>query len=942
MRKITILTLSVMLACFAWLPAKTAFQIDFEKYVLDNGLEVILHEDRSDPLVAVAILFHVGSNREVKGRTGFAHLFEHMLFQESQHVGQDQFFKKIQDAGGTLNGGTWKDGTVYYEVIPKNALEMVLWMESDRMGWLLSTVTQEAFDNQQDVVQNEKRQRYDNQPYGQTRHVVDSNLYPEEHPYNWLTIGSLQDIGSASLQDVRDFFERWYGANNATLVIAGDFDETQTRAWVEKYFGEIEHGQKVEAPKPNLVTLNQTRRVYHVDHLAPSPELNMVFPTVQQFSKDAYALDVLGDLLADGKKSPLYKVVVEEKELAPSVSAYQNSQEIAGDFRFTIRAFPDKNLAECENAIFEALARFEKDGFTDKDLSRIKAKIETDFYDGISSVLNKSFQLASYNEFAGAPDFIEQDLQRALDVKKEDVQRVYDEYIKGKPFVLTSFVPKDRVDLVASDSKEFLIPEESIDGPGPGDESKEAIAIGKIPSSFDRSVEPGKGPDPSLNLPDVWQSEYKNGLRILGVEHHELPLVRLSITMKGGLLLDSPDKVGVANLMTDIMMQGTRNKTPIELEEAIDELGAEVGMYTTRESIVIWANCLSSKFVKVYALVEEILLEPRWDAKEFARVKRETIERINRSEAQPATIADNVLNKLLYGEKHILGHSTYGTVESVETISLDDLKAFYAKNYSPSVAHISLAGDISKDKGIKTFGSLEKKWKGKEVKFTDYKIPSPPDQAQVYFVDIPGTKQSEIRIGHMSLAYNDPDYHAVSVMNYKLGGSFSGIVNLILREEKGYTYGARTSFQGQLNPGPFVARAGVKSSATSESVQIFRHEMAKYRNGIGQEDLDFTRNALVKSDARDFETLGALMGMVNNIAFYGFPEDYVERQRKTTMAMTLERHKELAQAHIHPDKAFYLVVGDAETQLAPLRELGIAEPVLLDKSGKVKQDTSSL
>lgn len=411
---------------------KPALKIAYEKYKLKNGLEVILYEDKSDPIVSVAILYHVVSGREEKGRTGFAHLFEHMLFQESQHVGQDQFFRKIQGAGGELNGGTNFDQTIYYEVVPKNALEMCLWLEADRMGYLLPTVTAEAFANQQEVVQNEKRQRVDNVPYGHTNYVIHKALFPETHPYNWQVIGSFEDLKNATLEDVRQFFVRWYGPNNATLVIAGDYDAAQTKQWVEKYFGELKSSAPVPDPKPVPAALTQTKRAFHEDNFARSPEATLSFPTVQNFSKDAYALDLLADLLSDGKKAPLYKVIVEEKKLAPSAFAFQQSLEVAGYFQFRVRAFPDKNLTEVEKAILEALARFEKDGFTDRDLARIKAKTETNFYNGISSLLGKGFQLAYYNEYAGSPDFISQDIQNTLAVTKEDVWRVYNQYVKGK------------------------------------------------------------------------------------------------------------------------------------------------------------------------------------------------------------------------------------------------------------------------------------------------------------------------------------------------------------------------------------------------------------------------------------------------------------------------------------------------------------------------------
>jgi len=908
-------------------------KIDYEKYTLKNGLEVILHEDKSDPIVSVAILYHAGSNREIKGRTGFAHLFEHMLFQESQHVGQDQFFKKIQNAGGTLNGGTWKDGTVYYEIVPKNALEMALWMEADRMGWLLSTVTQEAFDNQQDVVQNEKRQRTDNRPYGHTSYVIDKNIYPEGHPYNWQTIGSFEDLKNATLKDIRNFFVKWYGPNNATLVVAGDYNKSQTKDWVEKYFGEIKPSEKQPDPVPMPVSLAETKHVFHEDNFAKSPELNMVFPTERQFVKDSYALDLLGELLSDGKKAPLYKVLVEEKKLAPSASAFQDEKEIAGVFKIRVRTFPGKNLTEVKNAVMEALAKFEQDGFTESDLARIKAKTETDFYNGISSILSKSFQLAIYNEYAGSPDFITEDLQNSLDVTKEDVWRVYNKYIKDKPHLVTSFVPKDQTDLIAENSVKYPVVEEAIVAKTEKVATKSDLLVEKIPSSFDRSIEPEKGPAPGLTLPTVWQDELANKLKIYGIEHDELPLIQFSIVLKGGLLLDDLSKVGVANLMTDIMMEGTKNRAPVDLEEAIDNLGARINMFTTRESIVIRANTLASKFDEVYKLVEEILLEPRWDEKEFDRIKRQAIETINRQQVRPGTIATDVFNKLVYGEKHILSNSTLGTPESVEKITIEDLKNFYASNFSPAVSHVTIVGNISREKATAAFKSFEKKWDAKEVKFALNPEPPAVSKSRLYFVDVPKAKQSEIRIGYLSLAFTDADHYPATVMNYKLGGSFSGSLNLILREEKGYTYGARSRFNGTHHRGPFVASSAVKLNTTFESMKIFKDELTKYRQGISEEDLIFTKNALIKSNARRFETLGALMSMLDNIAKYNLSTNYIKEREKIVQDMSRETHKQLAEKYMIPDKMIYLVVGDAETQLETLRELGLGDPIVLDKRG---------
>lgn len=914
-----------------------SLNISYEKLVLDNGLEVILHEDKSDPIVAVAIQYHVGSNREEKGKTGFAHLFEHMLFQESQHVGQDQFFKKIQNAGGTLNGGTWQDGTVYYEVVPKNALEMVLWLESDRMGYLLSRVTKDAFLNQQNVVQNEKRQGVDNRPYGHTSYVIDKLLYPEDHPYNWQVIGSMEDLTNATMKDIHEFHKKWYKPNNATLVVAGDYDKTQTIQLIEKYFGEIESGGKIEDFDPIPNSLSETKRFYHEDNFAKSPELNMIFPTLEQFTDDAYALDLLGELLADGKKAPLYKVIVEEKKLAPSISGYNESQELSGSFRFRVRTFPDINLTEVEKAILEAFKRFEEDKFTNKDLDRIKAKLETRFYNGIASILGKSFQLAQYNEYAGSAGYMNTDLKRTLAVTPDDIWRVYNQYIKDKHYVVTSFVPKEQTNLIVENSERFPIQEESVDQQVVVTELKgEDLKIDEIPSSFDRSVEPSNGPDPLLTLPTVWTHQFANDLQVYGIRHDELPLVSFSLTLKGGMLLDDPEKIGVANLMTDIMMEGTANKTPIELEEAIDELGARISMYTTKESIVLQANCLTSKLDRVSELVNEILFEPRWDEKEFARIKEETIEAIKRSKVNPRTVASQVFDKLVYGKDHKLANSTSGTEESVESITIEDMKAFYATNFSSNVSYLAIVGDITKSEVLKTFKSLGSEWEAKEVRIPELPKPKAIDKTRIYFVDFPDAKQSQIRAGHLALPYTHPDYFKATVVNYKLGGSFNGILNLILREEKGFTYGARSNFSGTHYPGTFVASTGVRSTATLESVQIINDEIDKYRQGITEDDLLFTKNALIKSNARRFETLGALMNMLSQMASYDLDADYIKQQEDIIRNMSGDAHKDLAQKYIQPDQMIYLVAGDAKTQLRSLSKIGYGRPILLDEDGNIK------
>jgi len=918
------------------LSSKTAtkLSIEFEKYQLDNGLDVVLHQDKSDPIVSLAVQYGVGSNREKAGRTGFAHLFEHMLFQESENVPQDQFFKKIQDAGGTLNGGTWKDGTIYYEIVPNNALETVLWLESDRMGFLINTVTESAFYNQQEVVQNEKRQRVDNNPYGHTSWVIDKNLYPEGHPYNWQVIGELVDLQNATIDDVKDFYNSYYGPNNATLVLAGDFETEDAKALIKKYFGEINPKAEVAKLEPQIITLSKTKRLFHEDNFATAPQLNMVWPTLQQYTEDAYALDFLAELISSGKKAPLYQVLVKDKNLTSRTTAYNNSQELAGEFYITITANNGVNLNEVEAGIFEAFKLLEKEGVSDSDVERIKAGLETGFYNGIGSVLGKSFQLAQYNVFAGDPGFITTDIENVKKVTKEDVMHVYNKYIKDKPFVMTSFVPKGQLILITENSTKAPVVEEKISENIAKIVKSTNQEILKTPSNFDRSVEPSQGTSPKLNIPSTWTTTLENGMKVYGIVQNEIPTVNFSLVMEGGHLLDDINKNGVANLMTDIMMEGTANKTPQELEEEIEMLGARINMYTTRESIVISANCLVRNFDETLALVEEILLEPRWDEEEFARIKIKTINEIKRSDANPNVVAGRVYNKILYGKNHIFSYPTSGTVASVEALTIEDLKAFYYKNFSPSISNFHIVGAITEADSKNNLASLGEKWKAKEVIIPSYSIDNNRDKASLYFVDIPGAKQSIINIGYISMARTDKDFYPAEVMNYKLGGSFSGNVNLILREEKGYTYGARTGFNGSKIKGTFKASSSVRTNTTGESVSIFKEEITDYKKGVSQEDLDFTKNALIKSNARRFETQFSLLGMLQEMSTYNLPADYIAKEEAFISAMTLEQHKQLANKYLDETKMAYVVIGDAATQFSQFKDMDFDEVKLMSKEGQ--------
>jgi zinc protease len=925
-----ILTIILVSSACSKAPVADKLNIAYEKYVMPNGLQVILHTDQSDPMISYAIMYHVGSSRETPGKTGFAHLFEHLLFGGSENVPTGTFDKIIEGVGGNNNGFTSRDITTYYEMFPKNALEKVLWLESDRMGFFINSVNQRSLAIQQNVVQNEKRQSEDNSPYGFTDYVISKNLYPANHPYSWEVIGEMEDLKNATLDDVKSYYEHFYGPNNATLVLAGDFNPDSVKLLINKYFGEIKSHGEVAARTSMIPALEKTVKLYHEDNFANVPEINLVWPVAQAYQKDAYALDFLAKILADGKKAPLYKVLVKEKKLTSRTSAYNNSGELTGEFAISVRANEGKTLKEIEDAVNEAFARFEKEGITEKDIERVKASSEKNFYSGIESVFGKSIQLAFYNTFLNDPGYIEKDIENIKAVTLSDVKMVYDKYIKGKPHVVTSFVPKGKTEMMADNSAPANIREENINEASQVEISKTAEdKILKTPSTFDRTVEPAAGKAPEVNVPVIWKAVLTNGIQLFGIQNKELPLVEINLTINGGVYQDKIALPGVAGMVASVLPQGTKNKTPEELEEEIELLGSSINMMSGREEIVVSASTLSRNFDKTVALLKEILLEPRWDSAEFVMAQTRTKNSIIQAEAQPRSVGSQLFNKLLYGTDHIFGYNTRGSRESIEKISMDDLKTYYINNFSPSVTKIHIAGNVTKEQVLAALKPLENEWKNKEVTMNNYTVPPNPEKSMIYFVDIPGSRQSVIYLGYLAMSRDNPDYVKADFINYRLGGAFTSILNQILREEKGYTYGASSYFQELKVKAPFVASTQVRSDATFESVKIFRDEMEKYRNGVSENDLQFIKNCMILSNALRFETNGSLVGMLSTMSKYGLPDDYIKKDEDIIKGMTLEEHKVITDKYITPDKMYYVIVGDAATQMKQLEKIGFGKPILV-------------
>jgi len=914
---------------------KSDLSINYEKITLKNGLDVVFHVDKSDPVVAVELMVHVGSAREIEGRTGFAHLFEHLLFLESENLGKGGLDKMTARIGGSgANGSTSRDRTNYLQTVPKDALEKMIWAEADKMGWFINTVTDQVLAKEKQVVKNEKRQSYDNRPYGHNQYVIDKNLYPTNHPYNWQVIGSLEDLQNATLDDVKMFFKKWYLPNNATLVLSGDFDIKQAIKWVHAYFDEIPRGNEIPVLDKRPGNIPETKFLYYEDNFARVPQLTMVWPTVESYHPDSYALEVLTEYLSSGKSAPLNQVLVDDLKLTSNTSMGSYISELAGQTQLSVRAFDGVKLDLVKAGIEKAFAKFEAEGISDKDLNRIKASQETNFYSSLSSVLGKGTRLASYNTYTGNPGFVTQDINNTLAVTKEDVLNVYKKYIKNKNYIATSFVPKNKADLALSNAVLADVVEEKIViGAEENFDSKIEATYNKTPSKINRSVEPPYGKSLELSVPSVYQSSMKNGLKIYGIENDEVPLVRFNLTIDGGQLLESVDKLGVANMTANLMNKGTKNKTVKQLEEEIQVLGASINASSDTENITINGITLAKNYDKTIALVKEILLEPRFDETEFELLKKATIANLRQQEANPNAVAANIYNELMYGKDNMRSKNSLGTIASIENMTLIDLKNFYTNYISPSVAKMLVVGDISLDKVVTSLESLNTDWLPKEVKIPEYKTPNAPEKSVVYFYDIPNAKQSVLQFGTPALAATDVDFYPANVMNYILGGGgFASRLTQELREGKGYTYGIRSNFSGSKAKGPFTISSGVRTNVTLESAQLIKKILEDYPTTFSDKDLETTKGFLIKSNARAFETSGAKLNMLSNISAYGWNADYIKYREKVVKNMTKERISALANQYVNPNKMIWLIVGDAATQLKRMKELGFGEVILLNKT----------
>ena len=913
--------------------AESALEINYEKFTLDNGLDVIFHIDRSDPVVAIDLAAHVGSGRETTGRTGFAHLFEHLLFLDSENLGYGGLDEMNTRIGGDgTNGFTTNDMTQYFQAVPKDALEKIIWAEADKLGWFINTVSQDVVDNEKQVVKNEKRQRVDNQPYGHNLYIVSKALYPEGHPYNWQVIGSLADLDAATLQDVKDFYKRWYVPNNVTVTISGDFDKADAKDMVEKYFGEIPRGDDIPAYDAKPGTLSESLSFYHEDNFATVPQLSLTWPTVEQYHPDAYALDILLSYLIEGKRAPLNEVMIDEDKVTSSVSGFNYTKEIAGELYLFISPNEGEDIDGLIPSMEKGFARFEETGISQDDLDRIKAGIEVDFYGEVQSALGKAIQLGEYNVYTDDPGFYKKDIASIQAVSTDDVMRVYNSYIKDKPSIAVSFTPKGELGLALEGAVKANVVEEKIvsgEGAAPDFDPAARVLTETTPSAFDRTIEPEYGAAYDLPTAKIWRDTFGNGLEVYGIQSDETPLINFSLRLDAGRQYGSVEKPAVAALTADMLEKGTVSKTTAQLEDAIKSLGSSISISNGNTGTFVTGTTLKRNFDKTIGLVMEMLNEPRWDAEEFALLKAKTLQNITQSEGNPNAISARENAKLNYPADNIYHYTRYGPKEKLNAVTLDDLKAFHGAYYALSDAKLRIVGDYSPADVKAKFGNGSA-----TAQDNSRKVPGPAKPvtaSKVYFYDVPGAKQSVLQIERPSLTAKDKDYPMAEAINFPLGGIYTSKLNSTLRVEKGYTYGIRSGFNGSEDRGTFNVRSSVRTNVTKESIELIRDIVGNYGKDFTQEELDIMKGALLRNQALKNETLRDKLGMLNEMSGFGYADDFRAQNAKAIEAMTLEDFKALTAKYLRPNAMNYLIVGDAETQAEGLKALGYGEPVMLNK-----------
>lgn len=873
--------LLVLLAVAGTAAAADLPPLKVEKYELPNGLDVILHEDHTIPSLTVNIWYHVGSKNEEKGRTGFAHLFEHMMFQGSKNHDKD-YFMPFEKVGGDVNGSTTEDRTNYYESVPSNYLELCIWLEADRMANLIPAMTQEKLDNQRDVVKNERRQRVDNQPYGRVWENLGWLMYPEEHPYNWPVIGYMEDLSAASMEDVQNFFKQYYTPNNASLCITGDFNPAEAKALVEKHFASIPAGPAVARKEEWIPQLDGIRRATMQDNVSLA-RVHYAFPSAPYYKPGDAEMDIFANILTNGKTSRLYKSLVYDKQIAQDVSAFQSSSEIASMFILMATVREGHTVEEVEQALDAELKKILAEGITPTELANTQAQLEAGFVRGLENTGNRADKLNEYNTFVGEPNKFQWDLDRYAKATAAGVNAEAKKWINLDRRVIFNILPQGT----------YVAAEEKVD----------------------RSQEPTAAAEPQFTPPTIQKDKLANGVEVWLVQDDKLPLIQTNIVFKGGWSVEPADKPAVGSLTSELLDEGTKTRTALQISEEAKSMGANMGSGSGFDNMTLSINVLKKHLDKGYALMSDVLLNPTFPQEELDRQKQSYLGRIAQENKQPGTVAQKAFLKALYGDTHPYGRpqTGTGTEATLAAITRDDLVNFYKANYIPANAKIVMSGNITM---AEAKAALEKALKGWTATGTPTVAtipdPAPLTKTKVVIVDKPGAAQSAIMIGHAGIKRNDPDYMPVQVMMNALGSQFTSRINMNLREEKGYTYGAFANFSNRRATGPFIASAQVQTPNTKESVVEFIKEIRDITTTrpVTDAELNDAKNNMIKGFPSAFESISAVAGGMGTIITYDLPQDEWQTYASRVNAVDLAAANRAATSHLNPDALLIVIVGD--------------------------------
>jgi zinc protease len=886
--------------------AQNEIDIPYQKFVLKNGLTLVVHEDHKAPIVAVNVWYHVGSKNEKPGRTGFAHLFEHLMFNGSENFNKD-YFEPFERIGTTdQNGTTNEDRTNYFENIPSSALDVALWMESDRMGHLLGVIDKARLDEQRGVVQNEKRQG-ENEPYGKVFSVATPNLYPAGHPYSWEVIGSMEDLNAASLEDVKEWFRSYYGAANAVIVIAGDVDVKTAKEKVEKYFGDIPSGPPVA--KHNVWIAKRTgEHRQQMEDRVPQARIHKFWNVPQWGSADGDYLNLLGQVLSSGKSSRLYKRLVYDDQIATDVQAVASLSEIGGVFFIQASARPGESLAKVEKAIDEELARFRSDGPTPAELQRVKTEYRARFIRGIERIGGfggKSDVLAKNLVHAGSADHYKTTLKRVADATAADLKGVANRWLSDGVYVL----------------EVHPFPEYATEQ-----------------TTVDRKKLPEAGPPPEVKFPELQRATLANGLKIILAERHSIPQVNFQMLFDAGYAADQFGLPGTGSMTFALLDGGTSRRNALEISDELISLGANLEAGSDLDTSTVSMSALKENLDRSLDVFADVILNPSFPEEDFARLQKQRLAEIQQEKVQPISIALRVFAGLLYGKDHAYSNplTGTGTEESVSRLKRDDLGKFHKTWFKPNSATLIVVGDTTMAEIKPKLERLFQSWQRGDVPTKNIGTVLLPQKPFVYIVDRPGSEQSIILASNLAPPKANKDESAIETLNTLLGGNFTSRINMNLREDKHWSYGSGSFLFDARGQRPFIAYAPVQTDKTKESAA----ELAKELNGI-MGSRPVVADELVKAQASltltlpgSWETMSALGTSIGNIVRYGLDDRYYDTYAGKIHSLKVGDMVPAAKMTIHPDKLVWVIVGDRAKIEAGIRALGLGEIRFIDADGK--------